>query len=57
MSFRRPGNSESEKLLDAALGNKSSIIIYKNTPKKGYQKVYVLARIAPYMSITKRKLL
>ena len=57
MSFRRLGNSESEKLPDAALGNKSSIIIYKKTPKKGYQKVYVLARIAPYMSISKRKLL
>ena len=57
MSFRRLGNSESEKLLDLALGNRSSIIIYKKTPKKGYQKIYVLARIAPYMSISKRKLL
>ena len=51
-------NNESEKLLDVSIDNK---LVFNNhlqkILKKANQKVHVLARITPYMSIPKRKLL
>ena len=51
-------NNESEKLLGVTLDNKfNSNNHLQKILKEANQKVHVLARITPYMSITKRKLL
>ena len=51
-------NSESEKLLGVTIDNKLNFNNHlQKILKKANQKVHVLARITPYMSIPKRKLL
>ena len=51
-------NSDSEKLLSATVnGNLHFICHSENILEKASKKVHVLARIKPYMSIPKRKLL
>ena len=51
-------NSESEKLLGVTIDNKLNFNNHlQKILKKTNQKVHVLARITPYMSIPKRKLL
>ena len=51
-------NSESEKLLCVTTDNKPNFNNhFQKILKKAIQKVHVLARITPYMSIPKRKLL
>ena len=51
-------NSEREKLLGMTIANKLNFNNHlQKILKKAHQKVYVLARITPYMSIPKKKLL
>ena len=52
-------NNENEKLLGVTIDNKLNFNnhLQKIPKKKTNQKVYVLARITPYMRIPKRKLL
>ena len=51
-------NSESEKLLGVTIDNKLNVNNHlQKILKKANQKVHVLARTTPYMSIHKRKLL
>ena len=51
-------NSDSEKLLGATVdGNLHFICHSENILEKASKKVHVLARIKPYISIPKRKLL
>ena len=51
-------NSESEKLLGVTIDNKLNFNNHlQKILKKANQKVHVLARITPYMSIPKRRLL
>ena len=50
-------NSESEKLLGVTIDNKLNFNNHlQKILEKAYQKVHVLPRITPYMSIPKRKL-
>ena len=58
MKYNETLNSEIKKLLGVTIDNKLNFNNHsQKVLKKAKQKVHVLARITPYMSIPKRKLL